>query len=117
MSGLKGYALQPVCMGQIRHFGLRAVQSVAPKSISAWLKSNTWRCGSTVRETAQRCRFIACAFGAPRPTKMRKRTRATLVSRIASRWPNAKLMTAPAVYSPIPLNERSVGPSEGSSPP
>ena len=32
-------------IGQIRHFGLRAVHSVAPKSISAWLKSNTCRVG------------------------------------------------------------------------
>ena len=29
----------------------------------------------------------------------------------------AKLMMAPAVYSPIPLNERRVAPSEGSAPP
>src|SRR4029079_5228855 len=116
-SGLNGYARQPALIAQTRHAGLRAVQSVAPKSISAWLKSKTWRCGSTVRETSHRWRFIACVFGLPRPMKTRNNTRATLVSRIAARRPKAKLMTAPAVYSPMPLNDRSVSSSSGTSPP
>ena len=40
-SGLNGYAAHAGRIGQIKHFGLRAVQTVAPKSISAWLKSKT----------------------------------------------------------------------------
>ena len=35
LSGLNGYAEQPRCIGQTRHFGLRAVHIVAPKSIRA----------------------------------------------------------------------------------
>ena len=34
-SGLWGYAAHSDAIGQIRHFGFRAVHSVAPKSISA----------------------------------------------------------------------------------
>src|SRR5262249_34335105 len=30
-------------IGHISHFGLRAVQTIAPRSIRAWLKSNTLR--------------------------------------------------------------------------
>ena len=30
---------QPFAIGQTRHFGLRATHTVAPRSISAWLKS------------------------------------------------------------------------------
>src|SRR4051812_41959181 len=90
------------------HFGLRALQCVAPKSISAWLKSNTWRCGSTAADTAHRCFLIAWLFGSPRPIKIRNSTRATFVSRIAARSRNAKLRIAPAVYSPMPLNDNSV---------
>ncbi len=52
--------------GRPRTAACARVQTVAPKSISAWLKSKTWRCGSTVRETVPQCRFIACAFGSPR---------------------------------------------------
>ena len=50
-------------------------------------------------------------------TNTRNNTRATLVSRMAARWPKAKLMTAPAVYSPMPLKDRSVASSDGSWPP
>ena len=64
-----------------------------------------------------RRRRIACALASPRPTNTRKSTRATLVSRIAARCPNAKLRIAPAVYAPMPLNERSVSSSDGNSPP
>ena len=66
------------------------------------------RCGSTVRDISHSDRFIACVFGLPRPTKTRNSTRATLVSRIAARSRNAKDRIAPAVYSPMPLNESSV---------
>src|SRR5262245_46424439 len=116
-SGLNGYDAQSRRIGQTRHFGLRAVHSVAPKSISAWLKSNTCRCGSTARDTVHRCFFIACDLASPRPTNTRKSTRATFVSRMAARLPKAKLITAPAVYSPMPLNDRSVASSSGSWPP
>jgi hypothetical protein len=37
--GVHGYALQTSFIGHTRHTGLRAVQTVAPKSIRAWLKS------------------------------------------------------------------------------
>src|SRR4051794_32208784 len=117
VSGASARNKQAVRIGQVGHLGFRAVQRVAPKSISAWLKSKTWRIGRTMREIAQRWRRIACAFGSPRPTKIRNNTRATFVSRMAARWPKAKLKTAPAVYSPMPLNDRSVASSRGSSPP
>src|SRR5947199_262659 len=46
-SGEKGNALQPLAIGQTRHFGLRATQIVAPRSINAWLKSKTSRRGTS----------------------------------------------------------------------
>src|SRR5476651_2653616 len=115
--GVNGYARQLFAIGQTRHFGFLATQIIAPKSISAWLKSNTWRIGITVSEIFQRCRFIAWLFGSPLATKTRNRTRATFVSRIAARSRNAKLRMAPAVYAPIPLNDSSVSWSDGSWPP
>ena len=63
--------MQPRVIGHASQSGLRAAQTVAPKSINAWLKSKTCRWGSTARETSHRCAFIACAFGSPLPTKMR----------------------------------------------
>ena len=84
-------------MGHAPHFGLRAVQTSAPKSMMAWLKSNARLCGTISPETFQRCFRIRCAFGSPRPMTTRKRTRATLVSRIGARFRNAKLISAPAV--------------------
>ena len=39
--GVNGYARQLFAIGQTRHLGLRATQTIAPKSISAWLKSKT----------------------------------------------------------------------------
>src|SRR5207253_3163520 len=56
-AGLNGKARQFLAIGQTRHFGLRATQIVAPKSISAWLKSKTRRIGTSVAESVQRCRF------------------------------------------------------------
>src|SRR5262249_48780212 len=84
-------------IGHTRHFGLRATQIIAPRSISAWLKSKTWREGTSASDSVHRWRFIAWLFGSPSPTKTRKSTRATLVSRIAARSRNAKLRIAPAV--------------------
>src|SRR6185295_10063486 len=108
---------QSFCIGHTRHFGERATQIIAPKSISAWLKSNTCRTGTSESESAQRWRFIAWLFGSPVPTNIRNSTRATLVSRIAARSRNAKLRIAPAVYCPMPLNDSSVASSWGSCPP
>src|SRR5688572_17996914 len=99
---------QKAFIEQVGHFGLRALQCVAPKSISAWLKSKTCLLGSTADDTVHRCFFIACDFGSPLPTKIRNSTRATFVSRMAARSRNAKLRMAPAVYSPMPLNDNSV---------
>jgi hypothetical protein len=104
-------------MEQAGHFGLRALQCVAPKSISAWLKSKQCLCGSTAADTFHKCFFIAWLFGSPVPTKIRNSTRATLVSRMAARSRKAKLRIAPAVYSPMPLNDSSVSRSLGSLPP
>ena len=81
----------------VRHCGLRAEQTVAPKSISAWLKSKTWRWGSTAREIVPQVLLHRVALRIARPTNTRNSTRATFVSRIAARLPNAKLITAPAV--------------------
>ena len=64
-----------------------------------------------------RCFRIAWLPIAPVPTNTRNSTRATLVSRMAARLPKAKLLTAPAVYAPMPLNESSVSSSSGSRPP
>ena len=65
--------------------GLRAVQTVAPKSIRAWLKSKTCLWGTSASETVQRWRIVAWLFGSPPATNTRNSTRATLVSRMAAR--------------------------------
>src|SRR4029077_4075276 len=108
---------QSFFIGHTRHFGSRATHTIAPRSISAWLKSKTSRTGTSVSDTVHRWRFIAWLFGSPVPTNIRNRTRATLVSRIAARSRNAKLRIAPAVYCPMPLNDSSVASSWGSCPP
>src|SRR5262249_52371644 len=64
---------QKRCIGQTRHCGFRAVQSVAPKSISAWLKSNTCFLGRTDSDTAHRWLVVAWLLRSPRPTKTRNR--------------------------------------------
>ena len=54
--------------GRIGHSvqrGFRGVQTIAPKSISAWLKSNTRSRGRTAEDNSQRCRFVAWLFGSP----------------------------------------------------
>ena len=112
-----GQERQNFFIGQVPQRGFRALQTVAPKSMSAWLKSNTCLRGTSVSEMAHSIFLVACARGSPSATNMRKRTRATLVSRIAARCPKAKLRIAPAVYAPMPLNESSVVSSDGSSPP
>jgi hypothetical protein len=38
---VKGKDRQLVFIAHVEHCGARALQTVAPKSISAWLKSNT----------------------------------------------------------------------------
>ena len=80
------------------------------------MKSKTRRRGRTVDEICHRWRFIACAVWSPRPTNVRKSSRATLVSTIGTRAPNAKLWIAPTVYWPSPLNDRRVASSDGSVP-
>src|SRR3990167_7157290 len=65
--GLNGNAAQSLASGQTRHFGLRATHTVAPKSISAWLKSKTWRIGRTALEPAQRRGRPAGGFGSSMP--------------------------------------------------
>ena len=54
LSGLKGNARQLFAIGHTRHFGFRATQTIAPKSISAWLKSKTCRTGTSVSDTRHR---------------------------------------------------------------
>src|SRR5205807_7045464 len=88
--GVNGNERQLFDIGHTRHFGLRAEQTIAPKSISAWLKSNTSR-GSTAADTDQRCFVMAWLFGSPLATNTRNSTRATFVSRMAARSRNAKL--------------------------
>ena len=58
-AGLKGNARQPFDIGQTGHLGFLATQTMAPKSISAWLKSKTCRMGTSVSESFHRCRFMA----------------------------------------------------------
>ena len=96
--------------------GFLGTQTVAPRSINPWLKSNTCLCGTSASDSIQSRRFIACVFGLPLAMNTRKSTLATLVSRMAARWPKAKLRMAPQVYLPMPLNERSVGSSDGNLP-
>src|SRR5687768_3761078 len=91
------YVRQIAVIGHTRHLGFRATHTMAPRSINAWLKSKIRLRGTSASETAHRCFRVECALASPRPTKTRNSTRATLVSRMAARWPNAKLRMAPAV--------------------
>ena len=50
-------------IGQTRHFGFLATQIMAPKSISAWLKSKTCRAGTSVSETRPEVPFHRVALG------------------------------------------------------
>src|SRR5437773_9198639 len=71
--GVNGNDRQPFDMGQTRHLGFLAEQTMAPKSISAWLKSNTSR-GRTDADTDHRCFRIAWLFRSPAPMKTRNST-------------------------------------------
>src|SRR4030095_8343717 len=95
--------LQSRRIGHSPQRGLRAVQSVAPKSMSAWLKSKTCFFGSTDSEMDQSWLIVAWLFGSPCPTNTLNSTRATLVSRIAARSRNAELPVAPARAAPSAL--------------
>ena len=50
-------------MGHSRHRGLRAIHTVAPKSMSAWLKSKTWRWGTRVSANCQSWRRVRVGLG------------------------------------------------------
>ena len=84
-------------------------QTIAPKSISAWLKSKTWRAGHERRRDGPQVRLhrVALRIAACRRTRERARAR-RWCRESRARWPNAKLRIAPAVYAPMPLNESSV---------
>jgi len=56
-SGLNGNVRQLADIGQTRHFGRLATQTMAPRSIKAWLKSKTFRVGTSAADTAHRCCF------------------------------------------------------------
>ena len=60
-------------IGHAVHFGFRATHTVAPKSISPWLKSKTCLCGTSASDSAHSCLRIACALGSPRPMKTRNK--------------------------------------------
>src|SRR5262249_23288534 len=47
---VNGAVRQSLAIGQTRHLGLRATQTIAPKSMIAWLKSNTRRTGTSVAD-------------------------------------------------------------------
>ena len=87
----------PSASGHTSHRGARAVHTVAPSSISAWLS-----CGE------------GSAISSPR----RDRTRRTLTSTASTGAPNANDATAAAVYGPTPgSEERSSGhPSRATTP-
>src|SRR5574337_249779 len=77
------YAAHNRRMGQLGQRGARAVHTVAPKSIRAWLKLYASWEGSNAADSAQICR----SDGLRRPQKIRRSTRRTLVSTIGSARP------------------------------
>ena len=85
-------------IGQTRHFGFRATQTIAPKSISAWLKSKT--CAHRHERLRDASTDAASSRGSSdRPRRRRRGT--ARARRWCREWPrarrNAKLRIAPAV--------------------
>ena len=85
--------------GHEGHEGSRGVHTVAPSSMSAWFQSPGGAGTSATRRSAMaHTRALPGPdFTSSRIAKSRARTRATLPSTRASRFPKAMLATAPAV--------------------
>src|SRR5207244_366476 len=74
-------------IGQEGHFGFRGVHHVAPKSMSAWLKSYARPRGTRTSARSQNARSPRTRASRRGPTKTRPRTRRTLVSSTAASLP------------------------------
>ena len=96
-----------------RQVGRREVQTVAPRSISAWFHAHALPSGRTRSAVAATSRSV----GVDGQWKTRPSTRRTLVSTTATCRPCAKQASAFAVYSPTPGSDRSALASVGSAPP
>jgi hypothetical protein len=83
--------------GQAEQPGARAVQFVAPRSMSAWFHSPDRPAGTSAPASRQRRRLHAADFAGPRTRKTRDKTRATFVSTVPTSAPKAMLATAAAV--------------------
>ena len=76
--------------------------TVAPSSISAWVKSPGHSAGYTVSKAALARFFTAGSLMGAGSAKKRDSTRSTLPSTAATGRPKQMEATAPAVYSPTP---------------
>ena len=84
--------------GHSRQVGRRDVQTVAPRSISAWFQAHALPAGRTRSAVSATSR----STGVDGQWKTRPSTRRTLVSTTATCRPCAKQASAFAVYSPTP---------------
>ena len=109
--------------GQRRQSGAGLRHTVAPSSMSAWLKS-PGRCGprppSAPGTTSAARRHsrprVAVSAGSPSTRKRRESTRAAFPSTAAAGTAKAMLATAPAVYGPKPGSARRASTEAGSPP-
>ena len=110
-------ARQPPASGQTSQRGLRGVQTSAPSSISAWLKSPARRRGTSASPRACRAARVAGTSTGRRSPVSRASTRIVLPSSANARASNAIAATAAAVYGPIPGSARSAASDAGIAPP
>ena len=89
----------------------------APSSITATAQvAATWSSSGSSETATRRSAAVTEEPGSATPLIARARTRRTLVSMTACRWPKAKEATAAAVYSPTPGRASSAAWSVGTSP-
>jgi len=109
-------APQFAASGQRPQTGRAGVQTVAPRSIRAWLKVPAPRRGTSVAAIRQIGSSPAPPTGSAWPLS-RASTRRELASTIGAGRSNAIEAIAPAVYRPTPGSDRSPATDRGTTPP
>ncbi len=110
-------ARQAAASGQASQRGARGVQTSAPSSMTAWLKSPARRPGTSARPRACSAARVAGTSTGRRSSARRASTRIVLPSSANARASNAIAATAAAVYGPIPGSARSAASDAGIAPP
>jgi hypothetical protein len=116
MLGLNGYERHLRVIGHIMALRLARRALRRAEVHQRLIEIEDWRCGRTSRDSSHS--FLSICASEDRRGRRKPEQHARDVGvEIAARLPKAKLITAPAVYAPMPLNDRSVSSSSGSAPP